>query len=92
MIIPATGQRTKIRKRPMKKGTDPLRFAFFVKSCHIDCQPSSKPTPAKKKILPRANKPLSKKRITPRNENRMPNPTRPMPISSYETWGMIRDY
>lgn len=36
----------------------------------------------KKLTFPKASKPLSKKRITPSNENKMPNPIRPKPISA----------
>lgn len=32
--------------------------------------------------FPKASKPLSKKRIAPRNEKKMPNPMRPKPTSA----------
>jgi hypothetical protein len=47
----------------------------------VDFRPIVKPKPDRKRILPIAISPLSKKKMIPRNEKNTPKPVKPSPIS-----------
>lgn len=78
-IMPIMGQRTNIRKSPRTKQIVPLKLLTFVNTLQVDCQPSKRPTPINQNKFPRASKPLSKYKMTPRNVKDKPKPMRPNP-------------
>jgi len=81
-IMPIMGQRTNIRKSPRTKQIVPLKLLTFVNTLQVDCQPSKRPTPINQNKFPRASKPLSKYKMTPRNVKDKPKPMRPNPTSA----------
>jgi len=87
-IMPTIGQRTNIRKIPRTKQTVPLKLLMLVNSLQVGCQPIKRPTPINQNKFPRASRPLSKYKMTPRNVKDKPKPMRPNPtffcsVSSY---------
>lgn len=68
------------QKKPTPNEMVPLKFCLFIKNCMVDFGPMVKETPDTKRIFPMASSPLSKKKMIPRNEKKIPNPVKPSPI------------
>jgi len=90
-IIPTIGHPRRTTKIPPKKNRLALILLDWKKNLHVLSSPTMKAIPARKRIFPIANKPLSKSKTTPRKRKKPPNPTRPMPIFWVSVgWNMIK--
>ncbi|XP_019417422.1 PREDICTED: uncharacterized protein LOC109328416 [Lupinus angustifolius] len=68
-------------KNPIPNEIVPLKLLRFMKNCVVDFSPMVKDTPETNSTFPIASNPLSKKKISPRNEKNTPKPVNPNPIS-----------